>query len=446
MNILYLVSKKRFDMILGRYLQNYGRVIFVTNSPGETLSFMENGLTTIDALRAISSYTPVDKKVLSSCPWEKTLAEVECYRLAKSDQEKRRIRDFFLRYLNMLLAVIKKNNIDVCLCHERDFLDTGCAEVASQLSDIRTYYFSTGFFRGKTLSVAPERIRFTDCDIWEKRIQQNLQKPPLAKELPKADYLDEKLKKPSVLSQWLSRLQVVTSPEKRCLLSYLRPKRPLLEAIYHKHKKRKIRSYKQLAVDIKEPFVLVPLQGNEVFNLVKNPFGIKDMEHLSEVVINAVTRLNKRMKTNFQVVLKEHPFRPFVIKENFTRDFPGTILLRKYDMNELLKKASLIVTFNSLAGFEALQIDKPVVTLGPIFYGLKGMVYQPDKIEALHDAMWQAMTHDTDKEKLGRLISYLKIKYEVEADRRKPTGKGLYNIALKVLANDTLDPKSGLKN
>ena len=437
MNLLYIVSKKEFDLTLGRYLQNYCNVFFLTNHPAETIFFQSNDQQPINALSQVVRYPKAQPDKTTELQWQNILEDVECYKLSSDKIEKRQIKDFFLNYIGFLLSLFEENQIDVCLCHERDFLDTACAQIAADITGRPIYYLSTGFFRGQTLTVAPERIRFTDCEIWEERISKKLDMPKLAQNLPQKRFSKRTLSNPSVLALWLARMSISLSPKKKRYLSYLRPKRHLWNKLLHKHRKQKIRSYKQPQRNIKKPFILVPLQGNEVLHLVPNPLGIKSMEHLFQLVVEAVEKLNKDRGTRFNVVFKEHPFRPFVIGESFAQRYrTKAVFLRKFDMNKLLQQATMVVTFNSLAGFEALQAGKPVVMLGPLFYRLKGLVHWPGNLEDIPETIWQALNTPIDVKKLNRLIHYLKIRYEVEANRKNLTEQGMYNIAKKVLAKN----------
>ncbi len=437
MNLLYIVSKKEFDLTLGRYLQNYCNVFFVTNHPAETIFFQSNKQQPIDALSQITRYPKAQPDKATELQWQNILEDVECYKLSSDKTEKKQIKEFFFNYIGFLLSIFKENKIDVCLCHERDFIDTACAQIAANITGCPIYYLSTGFFRGQTLTVAPERIRFTDCETWEERISKKLDMPKLAQNLPPKRFPKRPLVDPPVLALWLSRVSLSLIPEKKRHLSYLRPKRPMLNRLVHKYKKRKIRSCKQPQRHVKKPFILVPLQGNEVLNLVPNPLGIRSMEHLFQLVVDAVEELNRNRGTGFNIIFKEHPFRPFVIRDSLAKRYhTRAVFFRKFDMNNLLQQATMVVTFNSLAGFEALQGKKPVVMLGPLFYRLKGLVHWPENLEDLPETIWQALNTPIDVKKLDRLIRYLKIKYEVEANRKDLTDQGLYNIAKKVLARD----------
>jgi capsule polysaccharide modification protein KpsS len=93
-----------------------------------------------------------------------------------------------------------------------------------------------------------------------------------------------------------------------------------------------------------------------------------------------------------------------------------------------------VVTFNSLSGFEALQRDRPVVMLGPLFYRLKNLVYWPERQTDLPETMWRAIRSTVDGSRLEGLLAYLRCKYEVTANRKRLTSRSLYNIASKILA------------
>ena len=87
-----------------------------------------------------------------------------------------------------------------------------------------------------------------------------------------------------------------------------------------------------------------------------------------------------------------------------------------------------------MAGFEALLKNKPVVMLGPLFYGIPGLVHRPKNLEELPDLMHTALSNPPDEILLNKLVCYLKNVYEVKANRKNLDSKGLYNIACKIFS------------
>lgn len=440
MNILYITAKRRFDLALGNYLRNYARVFFVASDPLDHLFFKINGEDPVRAWHEIAQIARKSPK--SSLSVERYLDYVECYRLEKNQERRNKIKNLFTAYTILLENLFSELDISVCLAHERDFIDTASAQCVAEHRGCRIFYFSSGFFRGQTISVAPERILFNDYHAWEKRIEtgpsslsgQNAAHPgKTAGALPFKEAGHIKPRKIPRHKEYATRLICMARPGCREPAGLLRPRRNILSSLRHQALKKSARRLKPDNVSIQEPFILVPLQGNEILGQVENPLGIRDMEHFSEVVIRAVHKLNQQYGTRFLPVLKEHPLRPFVISDQFIKAHPEAIFLRKYDMDSLMKRTSLIVTFNSLSGFEALQLDKPVVMLGPLFYRLKGLVHCPETIKQIPQAMHHAINTPVDKAKLERLLSYLKTRYEVKANKKALDSKGLYNIASRIL-------------
>ena len=440
MNILHLIAKRKFDFTLGNYLKNYGNVIFVASDPLDYLFFKINSAKTVSACEEIkpgeaSTIKPAALKL------KRYLNQIECYRLAASEAEKEKIERLFNAYVKLLERLFRENNIQICLAHERDFLDTAAAQCVSENLGTKIFYFSSGFFRGETISVAPERILFTDYEIWEKRIRNFVDtcentagRATTTGKIPIGNKQKLQLKKIPRTREYASRLISSVTPSMRERLKYLRPRRSIISSILHQRERKKARTLEVDSVSLEKPFILVPLQGNEILGQVENPFSIGDMEQLSEMVIKAVRKMNEIYRADFQAVIKEHPLRPFVVGDRFAKAHPEAIFLRKYDMDELMEQTSLVVTFNSLSGFEALQRAKPVVMLGPLFYRLKNLVHWPERQEDLPETMWQALHSTVDSKKLKGLLSYLRCNYEVRANRKRLTSRGLYNIASKILA------------
>lgn len=420
----------------GQYLGHHARVLYAVATPADSLFFRENGIRALETFREATKF---------SCPGScnkqnllKYLEETGTYMTAGTQERKDEIAEIFISCSMFFQHVFRKYSIERCVVHERNFLDTAAAQHASELCGIRTFYLSSGFFRGKTVTIAPERIRFTDVDTWQKRIAEfnpeNIVKapcPPCDLDFSRETVTD--IKKAPAWKTAASRLSAtLLSPAAARLSGMLRPGKGLRRAAISRIRKQRARALKPDRVTLPPRFVLLPLQGNEILSEVPNPLDIKNMEHLTGIVANAIDKMNSRHGLDHRLVVKEHPLRPFVIGTSFTRRFPDVILLRKFDMNRLFESASAVVTFNSLAGFEALQANIPVVMLGPLFYGIKGLVHRPSCTADLAETIYRALNSSTDQALLHRLISYLKTRYEVEADRKNLDAEGLYNIACRI--------------
>ncbi len=439
MNILYITAKRRFDLVIGNYLRNYAQVFFVTSDPLDDLFFSINGEKPIKSWREAIKLAS-RKPFASEQQAESYLDHVEAYRLETDPARRKWIREIFLSYTVLMERLFQNLNISVCLAHERDFIDTATAQYAAEKTGSKIFYFSSGFFRGRTISVAPERILFTDYETWEQRIRsadhpEGSRLPP-GKDFHRLPFQKGHritIKRIPRLREYITRLVHELKPGEKNVVRLLRPRRNIIASLRHQMARQRARRLKPDVVSVRKPFVLVPLQGNEILGQVENPLGIRDMEHFCQIVIDAVTEFNRLHGADLLPVFKEHPLRPFVIGDSFIRANPNAVFLRKYDMDSLMDSASLIVTFNSLSGFEALQRGKPVVMLGPLFYRLKGLVQCPETLNDLPRAIKKAIDSSVDSGKLECLVSYLRDRYEVEANRKALDETSVYNIAARVL-------------
>ncbi len=440
MNVLYIISKKKFDLTLGKYIKNYAQVFFVASSPLDYLFFQHNGENPVKAYVETGRFlSDLDTPKVP----DDLLNSIGSYYTSEATSQRRKIKRMFHAYTMFLEQYIKIKKIDICAVHERDFIDTAAAQYATAKCNIKIFYLSSGFFRGKTVTVAPERILFTDCQTWEERLRsfqpmapdsqhgqpKNLSfidRPPITpKKIPK---IKELCIKASMIPDYKIRERV----------KLLRPRKNPLSATINRFKKKRIKIIKSDQINLPDRFILLPLQGNEILKETENIFNIKNMEDLASIAIKAVHDMNSEFGTNFELIIKEHPFRPFVISRRFIKHNTETIVLRKFDMQNLLDQTSLVLTYNSLAGFEALQKKRPVVMLGPLFYGLKGIVTRPSTIDNLPAAMYQAIHSETDTEKFEKLIRYLNIRYEVNANSRRLNSKDLYNITCRICGDPAI--------
>ncbi len=436
MKILFISSKKRFDLFTGQYLRHYADVKFATASPADSMFFRQNRESPLEIHKKIHEFIPSDP--VDQEEYHNFLSGIGGYVTASSPEERERIARIFLACSRLFQHHYRNCGTDICVVHERNFLDTAAAQHAAKQCGIRIYYFSSGFFRGKTISVAPERILFNDCEAWEKRLKNfdinaadKYKREPCNLEFHEAENI--KLKKIPAWKMYITKLFQAATRNEHQISAVLRPRKNITSAIRNRLRKKRIRSMQPDSAKIPGKFILLPLQGNEILKEVPNPFEIRDMEHLSEIAIKAVDRMNAYYGHNYALVIKEHPLRPFIISDAFTSRYPNVIFLRKFNMDQLLNTTSLLLTFNSLAGFEALQKNKPVVTLGPLFYCLSNLVHKPENLEELPSTMNNALNRPPDPIKLEKLITYLKTVYEVNADKKNLNSMGLYNIACKIL-------------
>jgi capsule polysaccharide modification protein KpsS len=160
------------------------------------------------------------------------------------------------------------------------------------------------------------------------------------------------------------------------------------------------------------------------------------MEDLVRKVSIATEILNQRQRAKFRIIAKAHPARPDVIRSNVKRSLTDVIFAAtQANLDSLLEQASLIVTFNSLVGFEGIQKKKPIVTLAPTFYSLPGMAIFAETLENLPDAMQRAMDVGPDSHTVRAFVKMMKAHFQVEtfgATRENVSTRALHNITRHV--------------
>lgn len=116
-------------------------------------------------------------------------------------------------------------------------------------------------------------------------------------------------------------------------------------------------------------YILVPLQrpGDTQLTFVEGYPGMQEF-------IDLVVKSARQAAPESELIFKSHPY------DTASYDFHGHRHERRKSIPELLEDASLVVTYNSTAGFEALCQDVPVVCLGESFYTKEEYVYKPESL------------------------------------------------------------------
>ncbi len=436
MNILFIIAKKKFDLITGKYLKQYGNVTWIASTPLDYEFFKVNQESPIKGYEELTNYVPTVSPHLSRV----LLKNIFCYKDSASLEQRSKIENLLLSYVALLENLIKNKGIDICLLHDRNFIDTAAAQLAAHHCKIKIFYFASGFFRGKTVTVAPERISLQDHLLWEERVK-NFSMPKITTPYEATDcylsYYDScstSVKRVPRTTEYAIKTTNIFKRNLNEQQKFLRPQRALWSAIYNRTKKKIIKNKRNEKIILPERFILLPLQGNEVVADSENIFHIKNMEDFCQISIEALKKMNSEFNLDFKLIIKEHPARPFIIGKKFIKRHSDTIFIKKYDMNQLLNKASAVITFNSLAGFEALLKYKSVVMFGQYFYGLEHLVIRPEKLEDIPKVLFHALKTSPDVGKINKLIAYIKTRYEVKANRHNLTPESLYNITCKILS------------
>jgi hypothetical protein len=436
--ILYLCNKKRFDFVLGKYLSVYFDLKFITSTPDIFIFFKTQGVDDIEIL-----YSPLSNKRCRHLEKneesiKRICNKVDRFVLSSSEREKNAFRKAASHYLARITALMQHEAFDLAIAYDRPLLDIACLEEACRVLRVRIRFIGTGLFRGYTMDFSAERLELDNNLLWKKRFERLKQSPQQpVPDMPERPFIMPNIISPSKIFILLAHLRYSKNPFFLKAYPNIKPARSFFRTIIHRHRKRKFRKLKPHDIEkFDMPFVFVPLQGNEICRQVRNPLNIADMEDLVSKILKATNTLSKHIERPFKIVCKEHPNRPGVIGKLFKLSYQNNVtFLSNANLGSLIDRASLIVTFNSLVGFEALQKEKPVITLAPTFYSIPGMAYLPSSLERLPDVMKQAMEHGPDPYMVDKFIDMLKTHFQVETPdctRKKISIAALRNIACHI--------------
>lgn len=122
-----------------------------------------------------------------------------------------------------------------------------------------------------------------------------------------------------------------------------------------------------------EPFVFYPLQVRRDSQLLLHS-PIWGNDHAA--VIAALSTQLAQMQPPRRLVVKFHPQETRLAQirnQALIRQFPDVTFVRNIPATALIEKARFVVTINSSVGFEAILLDRPLVTLGNSFYAVPAL-------------------------------------------------------------------------
>ena len=177
---------------------------------------------------------------------------------------------------------------------------------------------------------------------------------------------------------------------------------------------------KEMEIDLPDQYIFLPLQVHDDSQILIHSPRFKDMISLVEFCADAVSQLNRKQKTNYKLVVKEHPSDYRRIDYSQLRTKYQDVLFANFNNTaELIKNSIAVITVNSTVGIESLLYYKPVVTLGNAFYNIPGVVYPLGKAENLSDVLATvAANPSVDKELINGFLYYLRYEYLVAIDRK----------------------------
>jgi len=152
-----------------------------------------------------------------------------------------------------------------------------------------------------------------------------------------------------------------------------------------------------------EPFIFFPLHFQpELTTLILAPFYVNQ--------IAAIENVAKTLPIDQVLYVKEHKAslgrRPSGYYQAI-RKIPNVRLLSPFlDSHDLIKRCSAVCVLSSTVGWEAVLYEKPVVSLGDVFYNSFDLVTQARSYEELAPALATACSHFVaDRELLLKYVA-----------------------------------------
>lgn len=151
-----------------------------------------------------------------------------------------------------------------------------------------------------------------------------------------------------------------------------------------------------------DEYVFVPLQVFDDTQVLYNSPYVGDMYEFVDIVHDAVAYLNE----DIPIVVKEHPADLGRINYSELRgQYPDTVWLQDYPIDEAIENARTLVTINSSVGMQALSRYIPVVTVGDSFYDGNPFVEHPRSPKEVPEALEQTLSKQLDESSVD---AYLK--------------------------------------
>lgn len=135
-----------------------------------------------------------------------------------------------------------------------------------------------------------------------------------------------------------------------------------------------VKSYNNLNT-LPKKFIFVPLQLIEDTQSLLYSNYRCHLEVLNEVV-NIRDRIFKEFEVHLEIVVKDHPLEAN-IKHSATRDYHVSNL----DTDFLISMSDLVILVNSSTAVHALEVNKPVITLGDSIYNVEGVIKKVTKLD-----------------------------------------------------------------
>jgi len=155
----------------------------------------------------------------------------------------------------------------------------------------------------------------------------------------------------------------------------------LKETIFPQRPLRKIKN-KSKGVAVQDPsiesfpedYILFIMQVHDDSQIVNFSPYFENMTESIEYVYTNMEQYNEKYKTDYKLVVKEHPSDYGRINyEDFYAKYPDIIVIRTIPVRKLFDSAKILITVNSSVAVEAMIYGLPIITLGNAFFNKPGL-------------------------------------------------------------------------
>lgn len=176
------------------------------------------------------------------------------------------------------------------------------------------------------------------------------------------------------------------------------------------------------APPLSDPFVFVPLQkhGDTQLRFFGNLcVGVPETIELLASAVDALPR-------GWHLRIKEHPSDRRRFGATIARHAARRIYLdNATDTFSQVRASQAVLTVNSSVGLEAMLLEKPVTTMGKVFWALPGLVQQAATLEDLRSVLAAPSSFVPDAELRDALLSFLWTRYYLMFPYRPAKGQQL---------------------
>ena len=151
-------------------------------------------------------------------------------------------------------------------------------------------------------------------------------------------------------------------------------------------------------------FAFIPLQVHDDTQVLLNSKLVHSVEEFFETVHAAIRRT---CGPDYPIIVKEHPEDLGRYDYSQLRQkYPDVLWLRKFDVELLLDRATMVFVINSSVGLQAIRRKKPTVVLGESFYSKPEIAFVVKRLDQL-DATVQRAAAGVDEQMSARIDDFL---------------------------------------